>query len=172
MLPGVDGSTLRCMGVIVVATDGSEAAGLALAEAVSIARETGDEIAVVTAWQALQGDFGLVFPPTAPLEALLDAERLHAETTLAAARERVEDAGVTVRTHLAAGDPADVICAYADEVGARMVVMGTHGHGRVMRLLVGSVSAAVVRQSARPVLVVPGSTARQPDPPHPASTAA
>lgn len=150
------------MGVIVVASDGSEAAGLALSEAVAIARKTGDDIAVVTAWQALQGDFGLVFPPTAPLEALLDAERLHAETTLDEARARVEEAGIGVQTRLAAGDPADVICAYADELEARMIAMGTHGHGRVMKLLVGSVSAAVVRQSRRPVLVVPSSGRQQP----------
>jgi nucleotide-binding universal stress UspA family protein len=151
------------MGVIVVATDGSEAASLALTHAIELARETGDEIAVITAWQALQGDFGLVFPPTAPLEQLLDAERLHAEATLDEARRQVEEAGVSVRTRLAAGDPADVICAYADEVEARMIAMGTHGHGRVMKLLVGSVSAAVVRQAGRPVLVVPSSSPQQPN---------
>lgn len=149
------------MGVIVVATDGSEAASLALREAVEIARATRDDIAVVTAWQALQGDFGLVFPPTAPLEVVLDAERVHAEETLEAARRVVEEEGVTVHTRLAAGAPADVICAYADEVDARLIAMGTHGHGRVMKILVGSVSAAVVRQSGRPVLVVPASHAER-----------
>ena len=150
------------MAVIVVATDGSRAASLAVGEAAEIARETGDEIAVITAWQALQGDFGLVFPPTAPLEELLDAERLHAEETLDAARRAVETVGVPVRTHLAVGDPADAICAYADEVDARMIAMGTHGHGSVMKLLVGSVSAAVVRQSGRPVLIVPSTRAQRP----------
>lgn len=143
------------MAVIVVATDGSEAAVLALQEAVDIARRTGDEIAVITAWQALQGHFGLVYPPTAPLEALLDVERRHAEETLEAARRAVDEAGVHVQTRLAAGDPATVICAYGDELGARMIAMGCQGHGRVKKLLVGSVSAAVVRQSGRPVLVVP-----------------
>lgn len=151
------------MGVIVVATDGSESAAHALDEAIEIARETGDELAVITAWQALQGDFGLVFPPTAPLEALLEAERLHAEATLDAARARVEEAGLRVRTRLAAGEPADVICAYADEVAARLIAMGTHGHGRVLKLLVGSVSAAVVRRSQRPVLVVPATGTRSPN---------
>lgn len=163
MPAGAPGPHAARMGVIVVATDGSDAAALALGEAVAIARETGDDIAVVTAWQALQGDFGLVFPPTAPLEALLDAERVHAEETLERARRAVEEAGLHVQTRLAAGDPADVICAYADELEARMIAMGTHGHGRVMKLLVGSVSAAVVRQSCRPVLVVPSTGARRPN---------
>lgn len=149
------------MGVIVVATEGSDAATAALTHAVDLARHTGDTIAVITVWQALQGDFGLVFPSGAPLEALLDQERRHAEDTLAAARMQVEAAGAAVRTRLAAGDPAAVICAYADEVDARLIAMGTHGHSPVVEILVGSVSASVVRHARRPVLVVPVSAARR-----------
>jgi nucleotide-binding universal stress UspA family protein len=145
--------------VIVVATDGSEAASLALAHAIELGCDTHDTIAVITVWQALQGDFGLVFPPGAPLETVLDQERRHAEDTLADARLQVEAAGLKVRTRLAAGDPARVICAYADEADARLIALGTHGHGPVLKMLVGSVSAAVVRQARRPVLVVPATAA-------------
>ena len=53
------------MGVILVATDGSPGADVALEQALELARETGDSVTAVTVWQALQGDFGLAYPPSA-----------------------------------------------------------------------------------------------------------
>jgi nucleotide-binding universal stress UspA family protein len=142
------------MRTIVVATDGSKAASAALGEAIAVAQGTGDTIAVVTVWRALQGDFGLAYPSAALLNELLDAERTHAEQTLADARARCEAAGVPVETRLATGDPAECICTYAAERDTRMIGMGTHGYGSVMSLLVGSVSGAVIRRATCPVLVV------------------
>ena len=143
------------MGAIVVATDGSEAADAALEVALALARASHDPIGVITVWRALQGDFGLVYPSTALLTDLLDAERLHAEQTLSAALGRAALAGVDAVARLATGDPADCICAYARELRARLVAMGTHGYGTVMTLLLGSVSAGVLRRAGCPVLVVP-----------------
>ena len=79
----------------------------------SLAAETGDEIAAITVWRALQGDFGLAYPSAAMLDDLLDAERKHAEAALVDAAARAEAAGVHIRTRLATGDPAEQICAYA-----------------------------------------------------------
>jgi len=146
------------MRVLLVATDGSTAAEGALEEAISLAAETGDEVAVITVWRALQGDFGLSYPSAAMLDDILDAERRHAEATLADAVSRAGAAGVPIRTRLATGDPAELICAYAREIEARLVAIGTRGHGTVASLLLGSVSNAVIRQAPCPVLVV-----REPD---------
>jgi nucleotide-binding universal stress UspA family protein len=142
------------MSVIVVATDGSAAATAALDEAIGIARSTGDQLAAITVWRALQGDFGLAYPSTAMLDDLLDAERHHAETTLAEAVARARAAKVAIETRLATGDPAEQICAFAAERDARMIAMGTHGYSAVVSLLVGSVSGAVLRRAPCPVLVV------------------
>lgn len=148
------------MGAIVVGTDGSPSADIALAEAVALARQTGDSVIVVTVWQALQGDFGLAYPPTAVLSDLLDSERKHAEETLERAADAAREAGVPFQARLLTGDPAEQICALADEVGARLIAVGTHGHGAMMRLLVGSVSAAVIKHADRPVLVAQRREAR------------
>jgi nucleotide-binding universal stress UspA family protein len=148
------GKTMLDMREILVATDGSPAANAALDEALVLALETGSRIAVITVWRALQGDFGLAYPSTAVLSDILDAERTHAETTLSVAIGQAEEAGVAITTRLATGDPADTICAYAEEIGARLIAVGTRGHGTVASLLLGSVSQAVMRQAPCPVLVV------------------
>ncbi len=142
------------MSVLLVATDGSAAAGAALDEAISLAAETGDQIAAITVWRALQGDFGLAYPSAAMLDDLLDAEREHAESTLIEAVARAESAGVHIKTRLATGDPAEQVCAYAREIGARLIAVGTRGYGSVASLLLGSVSNAIIRNAPCPVLVV------------------
>ena len=142
------------MAVLLVATDGSEAARAAVAETIALAAESHAELAVITVWQALQGDFGLAYPPSAMLDDLLRAERNHAEGALLDAALRAHEAGVPVRTRLATGDPVERICAYAREIDARLIAVGTRGHGTVASLILGSISNGVIRNAARPVLVV------------------
>ena len=142
------------MSVLLVATDGSEAAEAALVETIALATESGAELAVITVWRALQGDYGLAHPPAAMLDDLLQAERRHAEAALRDAAHQAEIAGVRVRTRLATGDPVERICAYAREIDARLIAVGTRGHGTVASLILGSVSNGVIRNASRPVLVV------------------
>ena len=142
------------MRVLLVSTDGSPAAQAAFDEALALSLETASGLAVITVWRALQGDFGLAYPSTAVLADILEAERTHAELILTAAVEQAEKAGVPISTRLATGDPADSICAYAAEIDARLIAIGSRGHSTVAALLLGSVSQAVVRQARCPVLVV------------------
>jgi nucleotide-binding universal stress UspA family protein len=165
--PGQQDRTMRAL---LVATDGSMAAGTALDEAIALAAEIGDEVAVITVWRALQGDFGLAYPSAAMLDDILDAERKHAEATLADATARAAAAGVPIRTRLATGDPAEQICAYAGEIDARLLAVGTRGYGSVASLLLGSVSNAIIRHAPCPVLVVRETAARA-RPPHGAEDA-
>jgi nucleotide-binding universal stress UspA family protein len=153
------------MRALLVATDGSRAAGAALDEAISLAAETRDEVLAITVWRALQGDFGLAYPSAAMLDDLLDAERKHAEAALADASARAHAAGVPISTRLATGDPAEQICACAEEIGARLIAVGTRGHGSVASLLLGSVSNAIIRQAPCPVLVVRASEPARERPP-------
>lgn len=53
------------------------------------------------------------------------------------------------------GSPADVVLEAADEVNADLIVVGTRGLRGARRLVLGSVSEAVVARSHRPVVVVP-----------------
>jgi len=57
------------------------------------------------------------------------------------------------------GRPVDVILKAAEQAGADLIVMGTHGRGGINRLVVGSVTDRVLRQSPIPVLAVRGAAA-------------
>ena len=52
------------------------------------------------------------------------------------------------------GSSGQMIIHVADEVDADVIVVGSHGHGFLSRVLIGSVSEYVVRHTTRPVLVV------------------
>ncbi len=56
---------------------------------------------------------------------------------------------------LVQGATADTVCQQAESLNATMIVVGSHGHGAAYNLVVGSISAAIIRQSRRPVLVIP-----------------
>lgn len=74
------------------------------------------------------------------------------------AAKRLEDlvAGKPgVQTHLAEGSPLASVLDYVKEIDADLVVLGSHGHGMVASLLLGSVAEGMVRKAMVPTLVVP-----------------
>ncbi len=68
---------------------------------------------------------------------------------------RLEDEGVQVAALLLPGDPVGKIVEEAEKLDVDLIVMGSHGHGAIYELLVGSVTEGVLRKARRPVLVVP-----------------
>ncbi len=52
------------------------------------------------------------------------------------------------------GVPSEVICHEADERQADHIVLGSHGHGRMAHLMMGSVAARVTSLSNRSVTIV------------------
>lgn len=58
-------------------------------------------------------------------------------------------------THMVEGIPHNQITKCAEDFGAQLIVMGTHGRTGLERFLVGSVAERVVRTSKVPVITVP-----------------
>ncbi len=142
------------MDTIVVATDGSRAGSQALAEAIDLARALARRLLIVTIWRPLQGDFGLPYTGLPVASELVAAESEHAELTLAEAKAAAERAGLEVETVLRSGDPATEICRLAEAEHATLLVIGSHGHGVMLTVLLGSVSSAVLQRATCPVVVV------------------
>jgi universal stress protein A len=67
---------------------------------------------------------------------------------------RPSDPTVRYEHVLVKGSPAVEILQLAEECGAEMIVMGTHGRTGLARLLMGSVAEAVVRRAKCPVLTI------------------
>lgn len=61
----------------------------------------------------------------------------------------------SLHEHVVLGDPAPEIVALAQELGAELLVVGSHGGDALHRLLVGGVASRVVRDAPCPVVVVP-----------------
>jgi universal stress protein A len=89
--------------------------------------------------------------------------------TLDLARESLEDfareqqaSDVEPELLVRTGDPAEVILKVANELVVDVIVMATHGHKGLARLLLGSVAERVIREALPPVLTVRPEIAVQP----------
>jgi len=145
------------MNRIVIATDGSPAAHEAVEYGLELAAEHGAEPIVVHVAPAREvlpvAPFsmgGVVSVPHEPDE--------HDRASLDETVELAARYGVEARTELLVGDAAHEIVAYAEYVDADLIVVGSRGHGTIAGALLGSVSARVLHEAKRPVLVVRAAT--------------
>lgn len=76
------------------------------------------------------------------------------EKALAGAKQRLSDASIAFTTHIGVGGAADTIVAFAEDIGADEIVMGTRGLGGLAGLLLGSVATDVISQAKVPVTLV------------------
>ena len=149
---------------ILIAIDGSRIAARALAEGLALARHLGADVTIMHAAAAVSGaseDSDGVLTRTQSRIALM-AEVSHEATAelLDEARAAAKGAGVEAVTVLVESHhPAKAIVETADEVGAGLIVMGTHGRRGFAGLRIGSQTASVLQYSTVPVLAIRGEDA-------------
>jgi nucleotide-binding universal stress UspA family protein len=140
------------MKTILLATDGSPSAKRAATEAIELAKATGWQLRIVTAWRIPLATYG--FSPMVYPADIADIEREYATGILAEAVESAREADVAAASELRHGEPAGEICAAARESNAHLIVMGAHGWGALGRLVFGSVSSGVLHGAHCPVMVI------------------
>jgi nucleotide-binding universal stress UspA family protein len=136
---------------ILVATDGSREAQLALTTAADLAKGTDSELHVVHV-----GELPLIYHPERhAYRAGYEEHEKEAQQLLEAQVDRIEGVGTTeAQAHLRMGRADEEIVELAQSIDAGLIVMGSRGQGRLRRALVGSVSESVVRHAHCPVTIV------------------
>lgn len=135
--------------MLVVGVDGSEGGRRALRWALQDVADHGGFVQAVAAWQWDALDASLAVPNP-------DAQRQRATAML---DKEIADVLVDFRHpppvagEVMEGDPAAVLTRAARD--AALLVVGSHGRHRLYQAVLGSVTAACVRQADCPVLVVP-----------------
>jgi nucleotide-binding universal stress UspA family protein len=137
-------------GPVVVGADGSPAAEPAIAMAFREAAEHGCPVLAVRAYEIPVPRWGeRIDPLDFDLERLQGLESGSLLQSIEPWREKYP--GVPVEAALKCGDAADVLTAAS--AGARLVVVGTRGHGGFAGLLLGSVGRKLLHRARCPVMI-------------------
>src|SRR5262245_4335673 len=137
---------------ILVPVDFDEPSHRALAYAVALAKPLGAEIVVLHAYELPY--YG--FPDGALIATAEMAGRIlaGAQSGVAEMLDDHEGSGIAIKSLVRQGPAVEEIEKVASEIGADLIVMGTHGRHGLKRALLGSVTEAVVRTARLPVLTV------------------
>jgi nucleotide-binding universal stress UspA family protein len=137
---------------ILIATDGSELAGKAVAAGLALAKGLGSKVTAVTAiepWPPFiaTSDVAAVF-----MEYVKAAEHEAARTLRRVSATAQED-GVQCETVTVKGSAAEAIIETANNKQCDLIVMSSHGRRGIARVLLGSQAMRVLTLSPVPVLI-------------------
>ena len=143
---------------LVVAVDGSRTALNALQHAIVLASGLKSKLTLVTV--ANPAEYMTLAPEFLQYESYEEAAIAGGNEVLAEMKKVAQEAGIQeVATHLliaakGAKEMAQELVDFADENGADLIVIGTHGRTGLMHMLMGSFAETVMRQSHLPLLVI------------------
>jgi nucleotide-binding universal stress UspA family protein len=140
---------------IVVGTDGSETAQVAVDAAVELAQLTGARLELVSAYEPVSRQRLRAEARQVPVDLQwMINPREDVDATLSEAAERVAEAGVRSRSWAREGDPADAILDVAEELAADLIVVGNKGMTGAKRFLLGSVPNKVSHHAPCSVMII------------------
>lgn len=149
---------------IVVGTDGSAGANIAVDAAIELARLSGATLHVVSA-RKIVSPYALAGAPEAGMAAvnvdesnaaiLAEGQRLCDQVV-----ERADGVGVRGEAHCVSGDAADALMKVAVDTGADLLVVGNRGMSGARRFVLGSVPNKVSHHCPTNLMIVDTSEAR------------
>jgi nucleotide-binding universal stress UspA family protein len=140
---------------ILVAVDDSPFAHRAAKIAIELAEAVKAEIAFVHVFDAAATPAGAWGFPADRISAMSELEGKRLLKKFRASVPEKLAAGSGVHDFLESGSAASSIVAVAKKWRADLIVMGSHGRGKVKGILMGSVSQDVLRKAPCPILVAP-----------------
>jgi nucleotide-binding universal stress UspA family protein len=142
---------------IVVGTDGSDTAGVAVNRAIDLAQAAGAELDVAFALDVRKAfDLARVVEASnqsIDVNAFNASMRHESEQICAEAVAGADARGVKAFAHVVPGDAPGVLLDLAEEVGADLIIVGNHGMLGVRRF-VGSVPNTISHHAPCDVLIV------------------
>jgi len=132
---------------ILLATDGSRDCENAISKALQLAVEYGSELRAVSIID-IPADY-VIWEEV--MKECIDKARGNVDAVV----EKGEEVGVKVQVGIRQADAVEGVLREAEEWNASLIVLGTHGHTGLKRLLLGSVAAGVLSGNSFPVLVCP-----------------
>ena len=137
---------------IVVGTDGSETADIAVSRAVNLASLTGAKLHVVSAYEPAPAHVGGSRPPAEASEWAI-SPHFKVDAVLDRASDIAQGGGLEIEVHGPKGDAASAILAVADHANADLIVLGSKGMQGARRVL-GSVPNKVSHKAPCDLLIV------------------
>ena len=141
--------------IIIVGTDGSDTAKVAVDRAAGLAKNAGAELHILSAYDPV---------PKAKLKSeakdvpdeykWMINPREEVDATLKEAAEGLSDFDIKIQTIEREGSPADVLLQYAEDVKADLIVMGNKGMTGTRRYFLGSVPNNVSHNAPCDLLIV------------------
>jgi len=143
---------------VLIPTDGSDTAEHAVDEALEVAAKFDATVSALYVVDTDAVGIGLGveqvdriragrFPEMGDLEA-------KAKEATSYVTERADERGLDAEAHFRGGRPPSVIADFADDEDVDLIVMGSHGRAGLSRVVLGSVTERVLRETHKSVLVV------------------
>ncbi|EPG41026.1 universal stress protein [Acinetobacter colistiniresistens] len=139
---------------ILVAIDDSEIAANVIREAAQLAKALNSELTVVEV-MTLDPYLADAYIRMGQSNDLIERVRSYAQDNLSKAEKKFEEHGLTVATQVLEGFSVhQEIIGAAQNLGADLIIMGSHGRTGFKQFVLGSVAQKVLAESHIPVLIV------------------
>ncbi len=136
---------------ILIPTDGSELAGHAVTQGLTLAKSLGARVSVIFVIEPFSEMTGRF---REALTTYIEVRKEQAAIALDRAAKAAKEAGVSCELIQAEnGQPHQAIIAAAEDKGCDLIAMSSHGRSGLPMLLVGSVTNKVLAHAKTPVLV-------------------
>jgi nucleotide-binding universal stress UspA family protein len=137
---------------VAVGTDGSSTAAKAVDFAIDLAEKYGAKLVVISSYRPVSEDRLRGEQRDAPEDIQWSINPTEdVDAALSDAEDKAHERGLKTTTVASGGDPADVLCRYAEEQSADVLVIGNKG---MRRRILGSVPNSVAHKAPCSVVVV------------------
>lgn len=143
------------MKTLLVAIDFSDVSAKVLANAGELAKAFGATVHLVHGVEQLASFYDIYGYTIPDVNTFEDQARDRAEKALAEKAASMGLPAEQVVTKVLEGPFLDSLLEYGQEVSADLLVLGSHGHGLVARVLLGSTAQRVLHRAEIPTLIVP-----------------